>query len=132
MSRKMKRKILVVLLSMMGGAAFAQTTTPVPTEPEPVVISSQDLRYAQRIQGRFGTLAGSPENLQSIVTGLRHGTEIKLTNPTTTTTPPAGGTGGTGTTTTTSSGSTFTAPTKPMGYGNITRALDLAQRELAA
>ena len=65
-----------------------------------------------RIEQRFSTFAGSGANSTSLVTGLRTGSAIKLT--------------GSGETT------TFTSPTKPMGYGNITRALDLAQRQLAA
>jgi hypothetical protein len=65
-----------------------------------------------RIEQRFSTFAGSSANSTSLVTGLRKGGAIKLT--------------GAGETT------TFTSPTKPMGYGNVTRALDLAQRELAA
>jgi len=65
-----------------------------------------------RIEQRFSTFAGSDANSTSLVAGLRTGSAIKLT--------------GSGETT------TFTSPTKPMGYGNITRALDLAQRQLAA
>lgn len=69
---------------------------------------------ATRIARRFEGLAGSPENAASLVAGLRSGTAITLTSPTSTT------------------GIRLTPTTKPMGYGNVTRALTLAQRQLAA
>ncbi|MBI3372501.1 MAG: hypothetical protein HY017_12210 [Betaproteobacteria bacterium] len=60
---------------------------------------------------RYAGFAGSLANLQSLKTGLRRGSEITLTDRT---------------------GSvTFTPPTRPMGYGNVAHALDLASRELA-
>src|SRR5262245_12273808 len=65
-----------------------------------------------KIEKRFETFSGSSANSASLVTGLRKGGDVTLT--------------GSGET------ATFTSPTKPMGYGNITRALDLAQRRLAA
>lgn len=69
---------------------------------------------ASRIASRFEILAGSPENAASLVTGLRSGSEITLSSPEAAT------------------GVAFTPTTRPMGYGNITRALLLAQRQLAA
>ena len=77
-----------------------------------LAFAAQAQTSSTRIQQRFSSFAGSDANSASLVTGLRTGSEIKLT--------------GAGETT------TFTSPTKPMGYGNVTRALDLAQRELAA
>lgn len=69
-------------------------------------------QFLQRTDARFGDFAGSSANLDNLVTGLRSGTPITLKG----------------------SGETVTVdtPTRPMGYGNITRALDLASRELAA
>jgi len=69
---------------------------------------------ASRIASHFESLAGSPENAASLVAGLRSGSEITLSSPDSAT------------------GISFTPTTKPMGYGNITRALTLAQRQLAA
>ncbi|MCM2309010.1 MAG: hypothetical protein NDI91_16250 [Sulfuritalea sp.] len=69
---------------------------------------------ARRIASRFESLAGSPENAASLVAGLRSGTEITLSAADSTT------------------GISFTPTTRPMGYGNITQALSLAQRQLAA
>lgn len=68
--------------------------------------------YVAQITPKYESFAGSQENLQSLATGLRNGTEITLTG------------GGTKT--------TFDVPTRPMGYGNVTRSLDLASRQLAS
>lgn len=75
-------------------------------------LSDADARYVERVDGRFSHFAGSSANLESLATGLRSGSEITLAG----------------------SGETaiFTPPTRPMGYGNITRALDFAMRDLAA
>lgn len=78
-------------------------------DPAPPPPSAQ---YLQRADARFGDFAGSSANLDSLVTGLRSGTPITLT--------------GDGQTV------TVATPTRPMGYGNITRSLDLASRQLAA
>jgi hypothetical protein len=69
-------------------------------------------QYLDRAEQRFGDFAGSRDNLNSLVTGLRTGGQITLSSRTETV--------------------GFSPPTRPMGYGNITRALDLAQRQLAA
>jgi len=69
--------------------------------------------YLKRTETRFGGFTGSPENTESLAQGLRTGSEVTLTG--------AGG-----------ETAVFTPPTKPMGYGNVTRAMDLAQRDLAA
>ena len=61
--------------------------------------------------GRYTELAGSKQNATSLVTGLRDGKEIRLSNGRTV--------------------ETFTPPTGKMGYGNIDNALALAQESLA-
>jgi hypothetical protein len=72
-------------------------------------------RYLMRLQNQYPELA-SRTNLESLVHGLRTGSAITLTS--------TQGTTGTST--------TFTPPTRPMGYGNITRAMTLATRQLSA
>jgi hypothetical protein len=67
---------------------------------------------AQRVAAQFEPLAGSPQNAQRLVQGLRTGTAITLASS--------------------SASVTFTPATRPMGYGNISKALLLAQRDLAA
>lgn len=75
-------------------------------------------RVTTRLATSFTPLAGSPENARALVTALRNGTEVTLL------TPPEGGTGDPVAT-------TFTPPTKPMGWGNVSHSLSLAQDSLA-
>lgn len=65
-----------------------------------------------KIVSDFETWAGSRTNATSLVTGLRSGTEVTLT---------AQG----------QPMATFTPPTRPMGYGNISISLALARYQLA-
>jgi hypothetical protein len=74
--------------------------------------TSSDSSYVKRTAPRFESFAGSSDNYASLASGLRSGKQITLTSPT--------------------EKAVFVAPTKPMGYGNVTRTLDLAQRQLAA
>lgn len=75
-------------------------------------LAAQAQTPATKIEHRFESFSGSSANSASLVTGLRTGGSITLV--------------GSGETT------TFLSPARPMGYGNITRALDFAQRQLAA
>lgn len=88
-------------LAALFGAAQAQTA------PAADAVS----RYAQRIGGQYQDFAGSMTNLESLAGGLRHGSEVTLTHGADTV--------------------VFVPPTGPMGYGNVTHALDLATRQLA-
>lgn len=65
-----------------------------------------------RIAADFQSFAGSKENATALVTGLRKGSEITLTR-------------------TGEPSATFTPPTKPMGYGNVSTSLALAKYQLA-
>jgi hypothetical protein len=67
----------------------------------------------------FTDFAGSPQNSASLVNGLRTGSPITLTDPIAVGGPPPVST-------------TFSPPTKPMGYGNVRIALSLAQAQLAS
>ena len=90
-----------------AGIASAQITTAAGAAPAP-----NNAVYLQRTQDRFGGFAGSSANAESLATGLRQSKQVTLTDGVET--------------------AIFTPPTKPMGNGNVTRALDLAQRDLAA
>lgn len=100
------------LNSAYAADAVVGTTTTTSTSADPAAATAAV--PARRIASRFESLAGSPENAASLVAGLRSGTEITLSAPGATT------------------GISFTPTTRPMGYGNITQALSLAQRQLAA
>jgi hypothetical protein len=62
---------------------------------------------ADALADKFVTLAGSKENSESLITGLRNGTPVNL-----------------------SGGTSFTPPTGKMGSGNIDIALSLAREKL--
>ena len=68
---------------------------------------------ANKLASEFSSFAGSTDNAKALVTGLRSGSSIMLT---------PGGAGG--------SSTTFTPPTKPMGFGNVNISLALAQASL--
>ena len=101
--------LAAIIPTILIGAAQAQTAD----SPPPPAPPAADLRYAERVEPRFLEFAGSSTNLANMTTGLRSGTEFTITG--------AGG-----------ETATIVPPTKPMGYGNITRALDLANRDLLA
>lgn len=65
-----------------------------------------------KIAADFQSFAGSDRNATALVTGLRSGSEITLTQPG----EPA---------------ATFMPATKPMGYGNVSTSLALARYQLA-
>lgn len=107
-------------VSSAGASTTASTTTvPAAATTTTLPVSSQ---YVDRIMARYGSLLGSTANAQSLVAGLRNGTPITLQTGSTTTVP----------VTTTAGAATFTSPAGRMGYGNVTRTLDLAARQLAA
>lgn len=70
-----------------------------------------------RTADTFTPFAGSRSNAESMAIGLRTGSDITLT-----------GTDANGQVTTT----TFTPPTRPMGHGNVSKAMALSSQELAA
>jgi hypothetical protein len=86
---------------MLALAAVALLALPLAARPQ-----SQE-----QLVDRYTTLAGSKQNATSLVTGLRDGKEVTLTDGKTT--------------------ETFTPKTGKMGYGNIDNALALAQASLA-
>jgi hypothetical protein len=108
---------LVALAAFAPGAHVADaqtvTTTTAATTTSTTTIRSES-EYMTRVAPRFDDFSGSTTNLQSLVHGLRTGSTVQLA-----------GEAGTET-------FVFTPSTRPMGYGDITRTLDLAQRQLAA
>jgi antitoxin (DNA-binding transcriptional repressor) of toxin-antitoxin stability system len=65
-----------------------------------------------KIAADFESFAGSKKNATALVTGLRNGSEITLTQEG-------------------QPSATFTPPTRPMGYGNVSTSLALAKFQLA-
>jgi len=116
--------VIAASLALMGVTALAQTTatgtstTANETQSTETMNASpaQATTVADKLVARFSTFAGSEENAASLVNGLRTGSEITLND-----TASAGSTGGS---------TTFTPPTRPMGYGNVRIALSLAEAQL--
>lgn len=106
--------IAAIVLSAIQANAAGTSTTTVTSTTVTASTTSADTAYLKRIEPGYTDFAGSSSNLQSLASGLRSGSSITLTD------------------TTGAPSVTFTPPTKPMGYGNITRALDFANRDLAA
>lgn len=101
-------------LALVIGAldALAVEATPAAPMSSSTLASSQP---ASALVSRFTPFAGSTANAQALVGGLRSGGNITLQS-----------------TTPTIPGTTFNAPTAPMGFGNIKIALSLAQAQLNA
>jgi hypothetical protein len=99
------------LLIALAGAVCS----PAVADPVPATAATPSGKLA----ASFSDFAGSPENSASLVNGLRTGAPITLTDPAVAGGPPPNST-------------TFTSPTKPMGYGNVRIALSLAQAQLAS
>lgn len=118
---KHKLSALAAIITLLGTPllAAAQTST------TPTVGTSSTV--TSKLVGQFSSFTGSTENANALVNGLRTGSSITLTSPAT---APAGTTGGGVTSLPTST--TFTSPTKPMGYGNVKIAMSLAQADLAS
>jgi len=92
-----------------GVAADAPTST----------LSPGQVQVANKISGPFVTMAGSQDNAVALATALRTGTTANLTF---TSTSPTGET--------TQTAIELAIPTKPMGWGNVSHALALAQLSL--
>lgn len=112
-----------VLAALAATPALAQTTgtTTTTTTTTTVAAPAPVDHDASRLSQQFTQLAGSPDNAQSLVNGLRNGTAVTLV----TTVP---GVNGAPATTTSS---TFMPDTGKMGNGNVKIALSLAEANLA-
>lgn len=126
MTKTQLQFIAVSAAYLIGGTAMAQTTTggtTVAASGAPVA-SVSGSPQGSRLAQSFTDFAGSDANAQALVTGLRNGTPITLTE----TVPVAGSTPPTVVTTLT----TIDTPTGHMGWGNVRHALTLARAQLAA
>lgn len=108
-----KFKTTLVCAIFLGLAA----TPAVPLQAEPVPAAAAT--PGNKLVTTYSNFAGSSENSASLVHGLRTGSPITLTDPPVVGGPPPVST-------------TFTAPTRPMGYGNIRITLSLAEAQLAS
>lgn len=103
-------------LLLASQMTMAQMTAPAPSITT-TTTSATATRPSDKLVAEYSSWAGSTENSQSLVNGLRTGRDITLTN-----------TAADSSTTTMS----FSPTTKPMGYGNVKIALSLAKTQLAS
>ncbi len=101
--------LVIAAFAALPAIALAQTTSTTTTT------STAQSVPLNRLATEYTTLAGSQTNAESLVSGLRNGTEITLTS-----------TSSGGQTTT----STFTPATGKMGVGNVNISLALASASL--
>ena len=95
-------------------------TPPTTVTATGTTLSAGQMRVAGRVAAPFATLAGSSDNALALATALRTGTPATLSTTST-------DTSGTTVVTTT----WITPPTKPMGWGNVSHSLALAQFALS-
>jgi hypothetical protein len=106
--------------ALSGASASTHSAMPTASTSDSDIAASaapaprNETQYLSRIASRYDTLAGSRGNLKSLVRGLRSGSEVQLS-------------GAPGT-----KPVTFMPATPAMGYANVTRALNLAGKQLAA
>ena len=116
----MKRTVITAALTALFGIAISGAVMAAPSKPEAdltVQVQQMDTTATTqgqgvvtgKIAGDFEAFAGSPQNAEALVTGLRSGTEITLQPGDVTITPETG----------------------KMGNGNVYITLSLAKAELA-
>jgi hypothetical protein len=114
--------IALTVLAVLPVAAHPETRS---ARGAAVPLSKGETNYVSRIAPRYGKLAGSSANLERLVYALRAGKPVQLSEAvaaTATSNSPEAGR---------SAATTFTPATRPMGYGDVTRTLELASRQLA-
>jgi antitoxin (DNA-binding transcriptional repressor) of toxin-antitoxin stability system len=116
---KMRRAALALLVAaaLSGGAhTVAADEAAALTGEIQTMDASATTKGAGAVTGKIATdfqsLAGSRENSTALVSGLRNGSEVTLTQKG-------------------EPSATFTPATKPMGYGNVSTSLSLAKYQLA-
>ncbi|MCL6555194.1 MAG: hypothetical protein K6T56_02400 [Burkholderiales bacterium] len=115
----LRRALLAILfVASTGAVAAGQEETTLTTQA--ARLDSEGARQPAQVTSRFAAdfaaFAGSQENAEALITGLRTGSPITLTSVS-----PAG----------TVTSTTITPPTRPMGYGNTYISLSLAKAQLA-
>lgn len=118
MATPIRSFLSITLLALASAGTLADTLGIESRRLDSLAANQGETRVSSSIAGDFTAFAGSPENADSLVQGLRSGASISLTDPAALPGTP--------------SGLSFTSPTRPMGYGNIFISLSLAQKQLAA
>jgi hypothetical protein len=123
MSKRIARPCAALIALAFSTIAVGETTAPGGTAPpttSDTTTSPGQARVAGKFAAPFATLAGSRENSVALATALRTGSSATLKYNS------AGPKG-----TTITKTIIITPPTKPMGWGNVSHSLALAQFALA-
>ena len=139
----LKAVVLALALAGMGPAVAADSTSTSTSQlttqsntMDQLSTTQEPSKVTTKFASDFATFAGSQENAEAMITGLRNGTPITLANTSTTSggTTTGGTTSGstTGGTSTTTTSTTIIPPTKPMGYGETYISMSLAKAQLAS
>ena len=121
MSKSSMNVRAAMMVSVLAGIAPTAAGMPRGDDASTAAVSTAvaepgQVRVANKFSAPFVTMAGSQENAVALATALRTGTPATLTYATL---------AADGTTTITTV--TVTPPTKPMGWGNVSHSLGLAQ-----
>ena len=113
-----------VMTTGLANSAAAETKSTSPSmninttsAPATGTLSTGQSNVIGKTADAYTPFAGSRSNAENLAIGLRTGSEITLSS--------SGAHGH-------SNQTTFTPPTKPMGYGNVNKSLALASQQLAA
>jgi hypothetical protein len=122
MSKRIARTCATMIALAFAATAFGETAEPgsAPPTTSSTTTAPGQTRVAGKFASPFATLAGSRDNAVALATALRTGSPATLTY---TSTGPRG--------TTITKTLTITPPTKPMGWGNVSHSLALAQFALS-
>ncbi|MBI3527052.1 MAG: hypothetical protein HY067_03715 [Betaproteobacteria bacterium] len=99
--------IIALGFAVTGGGSLRAADT----DDGSTTVSTAASHPTEELVEKFSAFAGSTQNAEALVNGLRNGTSITLTD--------SGG-----------SSTAITPSTKPMGFGNVNIALSLARQEL--
>lgn len=101
--------------TVMAATSTETTLTVQAQQMDALTTNNGEVTVSDKISSEFDTFAGSTDNSDALVSGLRNGTPVTLTT-----------TDAQGVTTTT----TFTPPTGKMGFGNVFISLAIAKQQL--
>jgi hypothetical protein len=118
--------LTLVIATAMTNSVVAQTKSTAPSTnvsattsaPSTNTLSPGQSNVIGKTADAYTPFAGSRSNAENLAIGLRTGSEITLSSS--------------GVPTPHSGSTTFTPPTKPMGYGNVNKSLALSSQQLAA
>lgn len=112
------QKVLIALATLVIGSQGLFSALPAWAQTAPLTTNTKQATTASRLAVQYSDFAGSRQNADALIKGLRDGTSITLTASAESMAPAA-------------PSAKFTPSTSKLGYGNINVALSLAKADLA-